>query len=167
MYKDYMLFGNINAYYSLYKADFGGGSRNVNVDVFSYNLYLQNSLKFGGKKKLWTAEVSGWYNAPSIWQGTFKSKALWSVDAGLQKTIFKGQGNIKAAVSDIFWTIKWKGTSDFADQITIARGYFESRQFKLNLTWRFGSNTVKATRQRKAAAEEEIKRTESGGGIGN
>ncbi|MEO5563854.1 MAG: TonB-dependent receptor [Chitinophagaceae bacterium] len=166
MYKSYMLFANVNTYYSLYKADFGGGSRKVNLDVFSYNLYIQNSLKFGGKKKLWTAEVSGFYNAPSVWQGTFKSKALWSIDGGVQKVIFKGKGNLKASVSDIFKTLRWKGTSNFAGQITTASGNWESRQFKLNLSWRFGSNTVKAARTRKAASDEEIKRTQGGGGIG-
>ncbi|MDP4263930.1 MAG: TonB-dependent receptor [Bacteroidota bacterium] len=166
MYKSYMLFANLNTYYSLYKADFGGGTRKVNVDVFSYNLYMQNSLKFGGKKKAWTAELSGFYTAPSVWQGTFKSKALWSIDGGLQKVIFKGKGNLKASVSDIFGTLRWKGTSVFADQTTIATGHWESRQFKLNLTWRFGSNLVKAARQRKLGTEEELNRTQSSGGIG-
>ena len=165
IYKDYMLFTNLNTFYSLYKADFGGGNRKVNVDVFSYNLYMQNTLKFG-KKKMWTAEVSGFYTSPSVWQGTFKSKALWSIDGGLQKNIFKGKGNIKASVSDIFYTLRWKGTSNFAGQETIASGRFESRQFKVNMSWRFGSNTVKAARQRKAASDEEIKRTQGGGGIG-
>jgi len=166
MYKNYMLFANLNTFYSLYKANFGGGKRNVDVDVFSYNLYLQNTLKFG-KKKQWTAEVSGYYTSPSIWQGTFKSNVIWTVDGGLQKTIFKGKGNIKTSVSDIFKTIKWKGTSNFAGQETIASGYSESRQFKVNLTYRFGSNTVKAARQRKTGTEEENKRAaDSGGGIG-
>lgn len=165
MYKNYMLFTNLNTYYSLYKADFGGGSRKVNVDVFSYNIYMQHSLKFG-KKKEWTGELSGFYTAPSIYQGTFKSNALWSVDGGVQKAIFKGKGNLKASVSDIFGTLRWKGTSRFADQTTIASGHWESRQFKLYLTWRFGSNQVKAARTRKVASEEESKRTQGGGGIG-
>jgi hypothetical protein len=165
MYKNYTLFANLNTYYSLYKADFGGGSRKVNVNVFSYNLYMQNSLKLD-KKKQWTAEVSGFYNAPSIWQGTFKSKALWSVDGGLQKIVFKGKGNLKASVSDIFHTLKWKGTSVFANQTTIASGNFESRQFKINLSYRFGNNQVKGSRNRKTGAEEENQRTQGGGGIG-
>ena len=114
--------------------------------------------------KGWTAEMSGWYTSPSIWQGTFKSNALWSLDAGLQKTIFKGKGNIKASVSDIFWSIKWKGTSDFAGQVMHASGQFESRQFKLYFTYRFGNNQVKAARQRKTAAEEESKRVGTQGG---
>ena len=169
MYKDFMLFANLNTFYSMYKADFGGGSRIINLDVFSYNLYMQNSLKFG-KKKGWTAEISGFYNAPSIWQGTFQSEALWSIDGGIQKTVFKGKGNLKVAVSDIFNTLKWKGTSNFAGQYMLASGHWESQQFKINLSYRFGSNQVKGTRQRKSASEEENKRTQGGGqgiGVGN
>ncbi len=169
MYKDFMMFANLNTFYSMYKADFGGGSRIINLDVFSYNLYMQNSLKFG-KKKGWTAEISGFYNAPSIWQGTFQSEALWSIDGGIQKTVFKGKGNLKVAVSDIFNTLKWKGTSNFAGQYMLASGHWESQQFKINLAYRFGSNQVKGTRQRKSASEEENKRTQGGGqgiGVGN
>jgi hypothetical protein len=165
MYKNYMWITNLNSSYSKYQADFGGGNRKVNLDVFSYSVFMQHSLKFG-KKKIWSGEVSGVYSAPSIWQGTFKSNSIWFVDAGLQKTIFKGKGTVKAAVSDIFKTLNWKGTSNFAGQTTIASGNFESRQFKINLSYRFGSNTVKAAKLRKDAAEEEKKRTEGGGGMG-
>lgn len=166
MYKNYSMFANLNTFYSMYKADFGGGSRTINLDVFSYNIYMQHSLKLG-KKKDWTAEVSGFYNAPTIWQGTFESKSIWAIDGGVQKTIFKGKGNLKASVSDIFRTLKWSGTSNFAGQFLRASGNFESRQFKLNLTYRFGSSQIKAARLRKQASEEESKRTQGGGqGIG-
>jgi hypothetical protein len=89
---------------------------------------------------------------------------MWSMDAGLQKTVFKGKGNIKASVSDIFWSMKWSGTSDFAGQVMRASGRFESRQFKVFFTYRFGNNQVKAARQRKTATEEESKRVGSQGG---
>jgi hypothetical protein len=69
-------------------------------------------------------------------------------------------------VSDIFKTLKWKGTSNFAGQILTASGNFESRQFKLNFSYRFGSNQVKAARNRKTASEDEEKRTQGGGGLG-
>lgn len=165
MYKTYMAFINFSGNYSHYKADFGGGNRVVNLDAVTFNIYMQHSYKFG-KKKDWTAEVSGWYNSPSLWQGFFKSKSMWTVDGGMQKTIFNGKGTFKVSVSDIFFSMKFKGESDFAGQKTIASGSFESRQFKTALTWRFGSNTVKNARQRKDASEDEKKRTQSGGGIG-
>ncbi|MBS1758787.1 MAG: TonB-dependent receptor [Bacteroidetes bacterium] len=167
MYKTYTAFVNLSGNYSKYKADFGGGNRVVNLDAASFNIYMQHSYKFG-KKREWTAEVSGWYNSPMVWQGFFKSKSMWTVDAGMQKTIFKGKGTFKLSVSDIFHSLKFDGHSDFAGQYTQANGSFESRQLKASLVWRFGSSTVKAARQRKDASEDEKKRTQSsgGGGIG-
>lgn len=168
-YKSYSAFANLNAYYSHYKTDstavFSGSGRSIDIDVTAFTFYMQHSIKFG-KKKDWTGEVSGWYSSPSVWAGTFESSRMWSMDAGLQKTIFKGKGNLKASLSDVFQTMRWKGVSNFSGQYLVANGGWESRLFKLNLTWRFGSNTVKAARQRKTAAEEESQRVGSqGGGI--
>ena len=134
-YKNYSFFGNMNTYYSHYVADFGGGSRVVDLDVFAYNFFMQNSLKFG-KKKNWTGELSGFYNSPSLWQGTFESDAIYSIDGGVQRTLFKGKANLKFAVSDIFKTLKFKGVSNFAGQYLVASGYGESQaiQSKLHLS---------------------------------
>jgi hypothetical protein len=162
-YKKFSSFVNFNSSYSAYKADFGEG-RKVDTDVFTYNVFAQNSLKFG---KTWTAEVSGFYSSPSIWGGTMKSRAIGGMDMGLQKQVFKNKGTIKASMSDVLKTMRWKGVSDFAGQVMIASGRWESRQFKLNFSYRFGNAQVKAARQRKNAIEEENKRTQGGGtGIG-
>lgn len=163
-YKWYSVFANLNTYYSRYKANFGTG-RKINLDAVAYNFYSQHTFRFG---KGWTGELSGFYSSPSIWQGTFKSKEIWGIDAGLQKVVFKGKGNLKASVSDIFKTMQWGGTSDFTGQYIKASGGWESRQLKLNFTYRFGSTQVKAARQRKTGLEDENKRVGSqGGGISN
>ena len=157
-------FANLNTYYSHYKANFGAG-RKIDLDVYAYNLYMQNSARLG---KGWTLELGGWYSSPSIWQGTFKSKAMWSVDGGVQKTILKGKGNIKASVSDIFQTMRWGAESNFAGQYLYSAGGWESRQFKLNFTYRFGNTQVKAARQRRTGLEDESQRvgSDSGGSSG-
>lgn len=162
-YKWYSIFGNLNAYYSHYKADLGV-DRKVDLDVYAFNFFAQQTFRLG---KGWTGEMSGFYSSPTIWQGTIESSTIWSIDGGVQKAVLKGKGNIKASVSDIFKTLKWKGTSNFAGQNTLASGNFESRQLKLNFTYRFGNNQVKAARQRKTSQEEENKRAaDSGGGLG-
>jgi hypothetical protein len=162
-YKKFSSFVNFNSSYSAYKADFGEG-RKVDTDVFTYNVFAQNSLKIG---KTWTAEMSGFYSSPSIWGGTMKSRAMGGMDMGLQKQVFKNKGTIKASMSDVLKTMRWKGVSDFAGQVMLASGRWESRQFKLNFSYRFGNAQVKAARQRKNAIEEENKRTQGGGtGIG-
>ena len=160
--KWYSVFSNLNANYSHYKANFGTG-RTVDLDAYSFNIYQQHTFKLS---KDYTAELSGFYTSPSIWQGTFKSTAMWGVDAGLLKTILKGKGTAKIAVSDIFNTMHWGGTSEFAGQYIRATGGWESRLFKVNFSYRFGNNQVKAERQRKTSQEEENQRvSDSSGGI--
>jgi hypothetical protein len=41
---------NFSANKSHYKADFGGGSRVVDLSVTSFNIFMQNSLKIGKKR---------------------------------------------------------------------------------------------------------------------
>jgi hypothetical protein len=160
-YKWYSFFATANAFYSYYKADFGGGDRNIKQGVFSFTYFMQNTFKLG---KGWTGEISGYYSAPTLWQGVFKSNALGFVDVGFQKTLFQNKANLRVAVSDIFRTLKWKGSSDFTGANMTANGNWESRQLKVNFTYRFGNSQVKAARQRKSAIEEENKRANSSGG---
>ncbi len=159
----YSLFTNFNAYYSKYKADLGP-LRKVDIDVFSYRLFAQNSLKIGKKT---TAELSGWINGPSVWQGTFKTKLMGQMDLGLQRTILKGQGTIRMALSDVLKTFRFNSNADFAGQYIKVSGSQESRVFRINFSYRFGNTQVKAARNRKTAAEEENGRTNGGGGLGN
>jgi len=162
-YKWWSFFALVNSNFSHYVADFGGGARKVDQSVFSLTYVMQNSFKLG---KDWTGELNGLYISPSVWQGVIRSNAMGSVDVGLQKTIFGGKGNVKASVADIFKTMKWGGYSDFAGIRGSFSGHGEFPQFKLNFSYRFGSNEIKAARQRKSAIEEENKRVNSGGGTG-
>jgi iron complex outermembrane receptor protein len=161
-YKSYSLFANMSTNYSHYKADYGAG-KIVDLNAFGFNMFAQNSLKFA---KTWTAELTAFYNAPTVYQGSFKAKSMKSVDLGIQKQILKGQGTLKASVSDVFKTLKFRGEMAFGGQETKLTQNFESRQFKLNFAYRFGSNQVKAARQRKTGAEDESNRAGGGGGIG-
>ncbi len=161
-YKSYSLFTNISSNYSKYKADFGT-DRKVDLDAFGFNLFMQNSLKFA---KTWTAELSGFYNAPTIYMGSFKGKSLYNVDAGLSKQVMKGKATIKASMSDVFHSMKFRAESDFAGQKVNFSYRQESQQFKLSFSYRFGNNAVKAARQRTSGAEDELKRVQQSSGMG-
>ncbi len=162
-YKWYSFFATLNSNYSHYVADFGGGTRKVDQQVFAMTYYMQNTFKLG---KTWTAELSGLFISPSVWQGVIRSSAMGTIDAGLQKTVFKGKGTIRGAVSDIFKTMKWSGHTNFAGVNSSFNGHGEQPQFKLNFNYRFGNSQVKAARQRKSAIEDEKKRAENSGGNG-
>ncbi len=163
-YKNYSFFANLNSSYSHYVANFGGGNRNIDLSVFSLTYFMQNSLKIG--KKGWTAELSGFLVTPSVWAGTIKSKFLGNVDVGLQKTMLKGKGTLKASLSDALKTMTWRGTSNFAGVQSEFKGHAEHQQFKLSFSYRFGNSQVKAARQRKSGIEDEDKRTQQSGGQG-
>lgn len=159
-YKWYSFFASLNSNFSHYVADFGGGDRKVNQEVFSMTYFMQNTFNLG---KGWTGELSLLYISPSVWQGLIRSDAMGNVDAGLQKQVFKGKGTIKVAVSDIFKTMKWGGDTDFAGAYSRFSGRGEMPQFKLNFNYRFGNSQVKAARQRKSGIDDEKKRAEGGG----
>jgi hypothetical protein len=160
-YNSYTLFTSVSGNYSKYQADFGAGRR-VDLDAFGFTLFAQNSLKFS---KTWTAELSGFFNAPTIYQGSFRAKSLYSVDAGLSKQFLGGRVIVKTAVSDVFGSLRFRAVSDFAGQVTNLRYRQESRQFKLSLSFRFGNNGVKPARQRATGADDETKRIQQGGGL--
>ena len=162
-YKWYSFFATANSSYSLYKADFGGGDRKVNQKVFAFTYFMQNSFNLG---KGWKGEISGLYISPSVWQGVIKSEAMGYIDAGFQKTLFKGKGTVRAVLSDIFKTMKWGGSTNFAGVNSRFNGHGEMQQVKLNFSYRFGSNTVKAARQRNTGIEDESKRANQQGGQG-
>jgi iron complex outermembrane recepter protein len=161
--KWWSIYTNINAYHSKYKADFGGG-KTINLNINSANIYMQQSFTLGDG---FTGELSGFYTAPSIWAGTFKSNALGTLDIGLQKTLFNNKANFKISYTDLLRTLRWAGASDFSGAKIKVNGNWESQQVRLNFSYRFGSNQVKAARERKTASDEESKRTKGGGGFGN
>lgn len=147
-------FFTANGYRSLYKADFGI-NKIIDLSIFAYNFYTQQTFTI---TEGLTFELSGFYNSPNIWGGTFKTDDIYSVDAGLQKTLFQKRGNIRISYTDIFETQKFRGISDFGGAYLDISGLGESRQLRVNFTYRFGSNQIKAARQRKTGLEEENNR---------
>ncbi|HEV3324640.1 MAG TPA: outer membrane beta-barrel family protein [Puia sp.] len=160
-YKWYSAFANVNSFYAQYRANFGGPGRIINENIFHTTIYSQHNFRLGGG---WTASLTELYSSPNIWEATLKSSTVWSLDAGIQKTLFAGNATLKASVSDIFRGLNYSATSYFAGQYIYNAGSSETRQLKLNFTWRFGNKQVKAARPHASGAEEENKRVKGSGG---
>jgi iron complex outermembrane recepter protein len=144
------VYANVSANSLTNKVNLGPG-RISNLTVNSWGLYSQHTFTL---PKKWTAELSGFYNSPSIWGGTFLNRAFWGVDAGVQKRFWNNNASVKLSVSDLFFSMQWRGISDFAGLYMDASGGWESRQLKLNFNYRFGNKQVKAQRNRKTANED-------------
>ena len=159
-YKWYSVLFNVNGFYSINKANFGAG-RIINLNVFNTTIYTEHSLRLG---KGWIGELTQYFVSPNIWQATLQSRSMWNLDAGLQKTLFKGNATAKVSVTDIFNTLHWTATSHFAGQYIKTTGGYESRQLKLYFTYRLGNKQVKAARRHESGAEDETRRVGSSGG---
>jgi hypothetical protein len=68
------------------------------------------------------------------------------------------RASVKLSVTDIFLTNPWNATTDFGGVYIRGGGRWESRTFRVNFTYRFGSNEIKSARERKTGLESESKR---------
>ena len=135
------------------------GENKVEQTIYTYGAYMQHSFTLG---KNYTAELSGWFNGPGVWGGTWKTKPQGAMDLGVQKLIFQKRASIKASFTDMFFTAPWSATNKFGGVNLKAGGNWESRTFRLNFTWRFGSNQIKQSRERKTGLESEARRIKGG-----
>jgi len=145
---------NLNGYYQDVHADFGEG-KVVDANIYAFNGYMQHSFTL---PKDFNFEVSGWYNSPSIWGGTFKMDDMWAVDAGVSKKLLKGKATLKLSVNDIFYSQNWSGKSTFGDLYMTVDGRGDSRRFRANFSYSFGNEQVKSSRNRSTGLEDEKNR---------
>jgi outer membrane receptor protein involved in Fe transport len=151
-------FVSVTGYIMDNSADYGDG-KVIDLNQKSLNIYSQQTFSLPGDVSF---EISGWYNSPSLWGGTFQSDAMGSVDAGIQKKLFGGKGNLKLSVSDIFKTSDWSAISQFGELFIDGTGGWDSRRFKASFSYNFGNQKLK-TRARKTGLEDEKSRIKSDG----
>ena len=156
--KWYSVYASVTGARLMNKADFGPG-RGIDLGVCDLTAYAQHSARLGHG---WTAQLTQYYNSPTIWQATLRSHSLWGMDVGLQKTVMGGNGSFKVSVTDIFHTLDWSATSEFAGQSIATSGRYESRLLKMYFTCRFGNRQLKAARRHNNGDDDETKRAGTG-----
>ncbi|GJM32054.1 MAG: TonB-dependent receptor [Saprospiraceae bacterium] len=147
------IYTNATGYYTHNKADFGEG-KTVDISVNAFSFYSQHTFSLPYNLSF---QLSGFYNSPNIWGGTFENESMWGIDAGLQAKILDGKGTLKLSLSDIFNTMQWHGVSDFGGLYMDASGGWESRRVSLNFSYMLGNEQVKS-RKRKTGLEDEKSR---------
>ncbi len=130
------------------------GEGTVDVKVKSWNIYSQQSFKLPGN---FSFELSGWYGSPSIWEGNFKTDAMYSIDAGVKTSFLNERAKLKVSVSDLFKTMQWSGNSSFGAMEMYGNGGWDSRRVRVSLSYAFGNKNVKS-RRRSTGLEDESSR---------
>jgi outer membrane receptor protein involved in Fe transport len=146
------VYASLNLTYNNFK---GKNDNFVALSQTTFNFYGQNTFSL---PKGWKFEVSGWFNSPSIWGGTYLTNSLGSLDLALQKNLMHDRLNMRLAFSDIFFTSPWYGKMQFGDLRINGNGGWESRQVRLNLTYSFGGKEIKGSRRRNTGIDEENNR---------
>lgn len=149
------LYFSLNAYISSYKAN---SPEFLAVKQETLSLYAQNTFSL---PKGYTMEISGWYNSPSVWGGTYQTRALGSLNLAFQKRFLNDKLNARLAFNDVLYTIPWSGTTQFGDLFIDGSGGSDSRQVAFSLTYDFGRSEIKKARKRKTGLEDENKRIEN------
>ena len=144
--------GYANFYYNYQFFDGVIGTSRISERIPSYGLNVQQSFTISEK---YTAEVSGWYNGPSVWGLTWFTKPQGGVDVGFQRQFWNKNASWKIAATDIFFTAPWKARTDFGGMIVNGNGNWESRSVRASFTYRFGSSQISSARERKTGMDSE------------
>ncbi|WP_316819181.1 outer membrane beta-barrel family protein [Pedobacter nyackensis] len=124
----------------------------------AFNLNTNQTITLNSSTKI---EWSGNYESKQVY-GTLLIAPRYGIDMGASKSFMDNKLNIKFAANDVFKLQKSKITSTLPSQNYVVNERWESRVFRLTCTYRFGSNEIKAARQRSSGSENESKRVKSG-----
>lgn len=142
---------NMGVYNIHNRATFDDGNT-IDLRATSYNIFMQNTFKFN---KTTSFELSGFFNGPSVWGGTFRNKPMGGLDVAFQKTFLGEKLVLRLAYGDILRTMRWRGISEYAGLYMDASGLWESRVARINLTWKIGNQKLK---EKMASQVDEFKR---------
>ena len=109
--------------------------RAFNLDGFAGIVSLQNLIRLPWQLRL---ELNGAYYTKHLGASNEYVEPSGYVDVGLSKSFLDKSLTINLAMSDIFWTSRWDNSSSFSGFRLWNWGKGESRQVKLNVTYRFG-----------------------------
>ncbi len=140
-------------YHLTNKMDFDA-DRYFNRDRWAYALNIHSDFPLFWNMK---AEVFGIFNSKRLGSSTEVLMANNQVDMAFSKKLFKDKGVVKLAVTDIFWGSNWDNDNEFTGYKSQNYGYAESRQVKLNFSYKFGSNGIKR-KDRASNVESELNR---------
>jgi len=123
--------------------------------------YMANSIHTFTINSSVNAEFSANYQSSQVF-GTYIAKPIYGVDLGISKSFVDKKANIKLSASDLFNTRQINVKSAIPLQDYNLSQKQEGRIFRLSFSYNFGSNSVKAVRERSNSSTNEQNRVKSG-----
>ena len=120
-------------------------------DIFAYTINSTNTFMFAND---WKADLIGSYNSVNQY-GIVRLQPIYSVQAGISKDIWQGRGNVKVGVEDIFWSDRWRFSTNAGGIDQEGRNYMDTRRVRIGFTYKFGKTTVKPVQDKSLGNESE------------
>lgn len=106
--------------------------------------------------KKWSANVNGTYRGLAV-VGFMIYDPIWFVDLGLQRPL-GGNSTVKVTATDIFHTLLIRNYGEYLNTNISFRHKYESQQFLLTYSYRFGNRKAKSIEQRSFGSDTEQER---------
>ena len=111
--------------------------RLFNLDGFAGIFSIQNTIILPWSIQM---ELNGSFSTKHLGASNEYVKPSGYVDLGLTKSFANKRWTVNVAMSDLFWTSCWDNYSSFSGFRLWNWGKGESRQIKVNITYRFGKS---------------------------
>lgn len=131
--------------------DFGEG-RELDLKQTAGRLNLQQTFKLPYRIN---AEVMGFYNSKKLVGANQFYRATGQIDLGLQRNVMNDKATIRLVFADIYKGSKANAVQQVSGLYIRNYSYFETRQVRLNFSYRFTSGNSKGPRTRSSALENE------------
>lgn len=143
--------GNMNI--NVFNNKYNGVVNNTPVSLVATSVIFNALQQFKLSKTL-TAEINGrfrngWY------EGVVKAKPIGFIGAGFSKQMMKGQGTLRIAMRDIFFTQKFRGTTRYGNVDFNFQDINDTRVFSAGFTYRFSKGKKIAPVKRTAGSANE------------
>lgn len=126
--------------------------RNFDLKQAAARMNLQQTFKF---PYTITGEISGSFTSRRLTGANNISRSLSQVDLGLQKRILKTKGMLRLVVNDIYRGSGSNSSQRYGSFYLRSYGYYESRQVRLNFSYKFADANVKGQQTRNSALGDE------------
>jgi hypothetical protein len=126
--------------------------RNFDLKQLAARINLQQVFKLPYK---FTGEMTAAYNSKRLSGANDISRHTSGIDLGIQRKLMKDKATLRLVFQDIYRGNQSNSLQAYNDFYLRSYGYYESRQVRVNFTYRFADNTVKGPRTRNSALESE------------
>lgn len=130
---------NGNLYHQQNKLSLGN-NRNPFIEGWAGGISVQNNFDLPFDI---SAELSGTYNSRRLGASYETPKSTHSVDLALKRNFLKDKCSVGLVFTDIFHGNRWDNYGGFEGFHIENYGHWDSRQIKLNISFRFGSSSEK------------------------